>query len=85
MKNQKAKSVLIIVLFLLITAGCAYIDIYGLLGSGKAEDITLGLDLAGGVSITYEIEDGNATAEDIADTVYRLQRRVDGYSKEGEV
>lgn len=85
MKNQKAKSVLIIVLFLLITAGCAYIDIYGLLGSGKAEDITLGLDLAGGVSITYEIEDGNAKAEDIADTVYRLQRRVDGYSKEGEV
>ena len=85
MKNQKAKSVLIIVLFLLITAGCAYIDIYGLLGSGKAEDITLGLDLAGGVSITYEIEDGNASAEDIADTVYRLQRRVDGYSKEGEV
>lgn len=85
MKNQKAKSVLIIVLFLLITAGCAYIDIYGLLGSGKAEDITLGLDLAGGVSITYEIEDANATAEDIADTVYRLQRRVDGYSKEGEV
>lgn len=85
MKNQKAKSVLIIVLFLLITAGCAYVDLYGLLGSGKAEDITLGLDLAGGVSITYEIEDENATAEDIADTVYRLQRRVDGYSKEGEV
>lgn len=85
MKNQKAKSVLIIVLFLLITAGCAYVDLYGLLGSGKAEDITLGLDLAGGVSITYEIEDENATVEDIADTVYRLQRRVDGYSKEGEV
>lgn len=85
MKNQKAKSVLILVLFLLITAGCAYIDIYGLLGSGKAEDITLGLDLAGGVSITYEIDDPDATAEDITDTVYRLQLRVDGYSKEGEV
>ncbi|MCM1495297.1 MAG: protein translocase subunit SecD [Bacteroides sp.] len=85
MKNQKAKSVLILVLFLLITAGCAYIDIYGLLGSGKAEDITLGLDLAGGVSITYEIDDPDATADDIADTVYRLQMRVDGYSKEGEV
>lgn len=85
MKNQKAKSVLIIVLFLLITAGCAYIDVYGLMGSGKAEDITLGLDLAGGVSITYEIDDEDATADAIADTVYRLQLRVDGYSKEGEV
>lgn len=85
MKNQKVKSLLVIVLFLLITVGCAYIDLYGLMGSGKAEDITLGLDLAGGVSITYEIEDKDASAEDIADTVYRLQKRVEEYSKEGEV
>ena len=85
MKNQKVTSVLIIVLFLLVTVGCAYIDVYGLLGSGKAEDITLGLDLAGGVSITYEIEDQNASAADIADTIYRLQQRVDGYSTEGDV
>ena len=56
MKNQKAKGILVIVLFLLITVGIAYIDVYGLMGSGKAEDITLGLDLAGGVSITYQIE-----------------------------
>ena len=52
MKNKKLSSVLKIVFFLLITAGCAYIDVFGLKGSGKAEDITLGLDLAGGVSIT---------------------------------
>ncbi|MBQ8147829.1 MAG: protein translocase subunit SecD [Lachnospiraceae bacterium] len=85
MKNQRVKAILVIVLFLLITVGCAYIDIYGLMGSGKAEDITLGLDLAGGVSITYEIADENASAEDIADTIYRLQKRVDEYSSEGEV
>lgn len=85
MKNQKVTSVLIIVLFLLVTVGCAYIDVYGLLGSGKAEDITLGLDLAGGVSITYEIDDQDASAADIADTIYRLQQRVDGYSTEGDV
>ena len=85
MKNQKAKGILVIVLFLLITVGIAYIDVYGLMGSGKAEDITLGLDLAGGVSITYQIEDENASADDVADTVYRLQKRVEEYSKEGEV
>ena len=85
MKNQKVKSVLVIVVFLLLTLGIAYIDIFGLMGSGKAEDITLGLDLAGGVSITYEVEDQNASATDMADTVYRLQKRVDEYSKEGEV
>lgn len=85
MKNRKLASVLKIVFFLLITVGCAYIDVFGLLGSGKAEDITLGLDLAGGVSITYEIADNNASAEDISDTIYRLQKRVDGYSSEGEV
>lgn len=85
MKNQKAKGILVIVLFLLITVGIAYIDMYGLMGSGKAEDITLGLDLAGGVSITYQIEDENASADDVADTVYRLQKRVEEYSKEGEV
>lgn len=85
MKNRKLASVLKIVCFLLITAGCVYIDVFGLLGSGKAEDITLGLDLAGGVSITYEIADENASAEDIADTIYRLQKRVDEYSSEGEV
>ena len=85
MKNKKLASVLSIVLFLLITAGCGYIDIFGLFGSGKAEDITLGLDLAGGVSIMYEIDDPDASEEDIADTIYRLQRRVDGYSSEGVV
>ncbi len=85
MKNQKGKAVLTIVLFLLLTLGCVYIDIFGLAGSGKADDITLGLDLAGGVSITYEIVDENASASDIQDTVYRLKKRVDGYSTEGDV
>ena len=85
MKNQKGKAVLTIVLFLLLTLGCVYIDIFGLAGSGKADDITLGLDLAGGVSITYEIVDENASASDIQDTVYRLKKRFDGYSTEGDV
>ena len=85
MKNQKFKAILAIILFLLVTLGMAYVDVFGLAGSGKAEDIKLGLDLAGGVSITYGVVGDDISSEDMADTVYRLQKRVDGYSTEGEV
>lgn len=85
MKNQKFKAILTIILFLIATLGLAYIDLFGLAGSGKAEDIKLGLDLAGGVSITYGIVGDDVSADDLKDTIYRLQKRVDGYSTEGEV
>jgi preprotein translocase subunit SecD len=44
---------------------------------GAAKNIKLGLDLAGGVSITYRAKDKNPTAEQMADTIYKLQKRVD--------
>ncbi len=53
-------------------------------GSGAAKNIKLGLDLAGGVSITYEAE-GDPTKEQMKDTVYKLQKRVEGYSTEALV
>jgi len=43
------------------------------------------LDLAGGVSITYQVDDENPTSEQISDTVYKLQRRIEGYSTEAVV
>ena len=54
-------------------------------GSGAAKNIKLGLDLEGGVSITYQAVEENPSAEDMADTVYKLQQRVDGYSTEASV
>ena len=54
-------------------------------GRGENQNIILGLDLAGGVSITYQIVDEDATAEEISDTVYKLQRRVEDYSTEATV
>ncbi len=54
-------------------------------GSGSAKDIKLGLDLAGGVSITYEVVSDNPSAQEMADTVYKLQKRVEGKSTEAEV
>lgn len=54
-------------------------------GRGENQNITLGLDLAGGVSITYQIVDEGATSEQISDTVYKLRCRVDDYSTEAQV
>ena len=54
--------------------------------TGAAKNIKLGLDLAGGVSITYEaVGEEEPTAEDMADTIYKLQKRVEAYSTEAEV
>lgn len=52
---------------------------------GRAKDITLGLDLKGGVSVTYEIQEKNPSSEEIDATIDKLQRRVDSYSPDGEV
>ena len=52
---------------------------------GSAKNIKLGLDLAGGVSITYQTKDKNPSKTDMADTIYKLQKRVEGYSTEASV
>ena len=53
---------------------------------GAARNIITGLDLSGGVSITYQVVgDETPSAEDMNDTVYKLQLRVDGYSTEAQV
>ena len=53
--------------------------------TGRAQDIPLGLDLQGGVSVTYQIEEKDATDAEIATTIEKLQKRVDTYSPDGEV
>ena len=85
--NKRSKGILIILAFLLAAVVFYYIALcgIGIYGSGSVYNIDLGLDLAGGVSITYEIVDENPTATDIADTIYKLQLRVESYSTEAEV
>lgn len=53
-------------------------------GMGAAKNINLGLDLEGGVSITYEAVGETPSDEDMSDTVYKLQRRVEEYSTEAQ-
>lgn len=71
----------------LVLGGLAYYASIILSSTGIGEDksIKLGLDLAGGVSITYQVEDKNPTAEQLSDTIYKLQKRVEGYSTEAVV
>lgn len=53
--------------------------------SKESEGIKLGLDLSGGVSITYDIVDENPSAEDIADTKAKLEKRAENYTTEASV
>ena len=87
MKNMKLKSILGFILILLIIGGCLYIAVEGTdkNKSGSAENIKLGLDLAGGVSITYETEKAKPTDEELDDAITILRRRVDQYSTESDV
>ena len=77
--NNKAKGALVFLLILALTAGFCFLGIHG------ANDIKLGLDLNGGVSITYQAEKENPTAEQMSDTVYKLQLKAQGYSTEAQV
>ncbi|MFP4697975.1 MAG: protein translocase subunit SecD [Eubacteriales bacterium] len=85
---MKGKSLIGLILTLLIIAGCVYTSIEGIGPdkSGSAKEISLGLDLAGGVSITYEAAEGEeVTNQKMNDAVYKIQKRVDNYSTEAEV
>lgn len=85
---KKSRAIVILLVFLLLLGGFGYTAAVGLGadGSGSAASINLGLDLEGGVSITYQVVgDENPNAEDMADTIYKLQKRVEGYSTEAVV
>ena len=85
---KKNRAIVVLLCILLILAGVAYIDFFGTDadGSGSASDIKLGLDLAGGVSITYQVVgDEEPSATDMNDTIAKLQKRVEGYSTEAIV
>ena len=86
MKKNKAIAVVVIIgLFLGLLTFTTAVG-FGPTGTGAARNITLGLDLSGGVSIAYQaVGDEVPSEEDMADTIYKLQQRVDGYSTEAQV
>lgn len=85
---KKSRAVIGLIVFALILGLLGYTAVVGVGAdkSGSASSIKLGLDLAGGVSITYQVVgEGKPSAEDMSDTIYKLQQRVDGYSTEAQV
>lgn len=85
---KKSKAIIILLCILLVLAGVSYVDVFGINaeGTASASDIKLGLDLAGGVSITYQVVgDGEPSATDMGDTIAKLQQRVENYSNEAIV
>ncbi len=51
---------------------------YGEGHKGSAANITLGLDLNGGVSVTYQAV-GDVTSQDMSDVVYKMAQRIEMY------
>ena len=84
---KKSRGILSLILTVVLIAFLGFTTAVGIGKghSGAAENIKLGLDLAGGVSITYQVKDDNPTESQMSDTIYKLQRRVEQYSTEATV
>lgn len=85
---KKNRAVIGLIVFVLLLGLLGYTAVFGVGAdkSGSASSIKLGLDLAGGVSITYQVVgDEKPSPADMSDTIYKLQQRVDNYSTEAQV
>jgi SecD/SecF fusion protein len=86
MKYGKGKKIAYSIIIVALAAFLTVAVMVGLLnGYGSAENINLGLDLAGGVSITYEIQESNPSSQEINDTIAKLEKRVESKSTESQV
>ncbi|MCR5848922.1 MAG: protein translocase subunit SecD [Lachnospiraceae bacterium] len=87
MKGKTGK-IIALFLILLLTGGLGYIAVCGI-GEQKAgsyRNVSQGLDLAGGLSITYQVVgEDNPTAEDMNDTIDKLRNKAETYSTEAQV
>ncbi len=87
MKGRIGK-IIALILILCITGGLGYIAVCGVgpQKAGSYRNISQGLDLAGGLSITYQVVgEENPTAEDMADTIEKLRNKAETYSTEAQV
>ena len=84
MKKSRGIISLILVAAVMVLIGVTAIHGLDSEGMGAARNINLGLDLEGGVSITYQVKGETPSQEDMDDTVYKMQRRVEQYSTEAQ-
>ncbi len=85
--KDKTKGLLRLLSCAIVIAVVGFITVVGIGGdkTGSMSDVKLGLDLAGGVSITYQAVKENPTQEEMDDTIYRMQQRASQESKESAV
>lgn len=85
---NKQKAIIVVVAMTILLGLLAFTTTvgFGPTGTGSARNIKTGLDLSGGVSITYQaVGDETPSEEDMKDTIYKLQQRVSQYSTEAQV
>lgn len=85
MKKNKGILSLVVTAILIGVLGFTAAVGWGNDHTGAEKNIKLGLDLAGGVSITYQVKDENPSESEMKDTIYKLQKRVEQYSTESSV
>ena len=78
MKKGQGIAWLVVLLACIVGFGYLAFNIVTATVSDKDDyDIRLGLDLAGGVSITYQVVGDTPSTEDLNDTVTKLQKRIE--------
>ena len=84
---KKSRGIVVLLLTVILTVFFCFTAAVGIgpTGTGAAKHINTGLDLSGGVSITYQPKKSNPTKEEMSDTIYKLQKRVEQYSTEAQV
>ena len=85
MKKKSSIIVLIILAALTVLLGWTAIRGWGETGTLGMSNIRTGLDLSGGVSITYQTVEDAPSQTDMNDTIWKLQQRVQVYSTEAQV
>lgn len=82
MKKNKAIATVVLIFALLIGLGGYSINVLQNTQNKADNSIILGLDLSGGVSITYQIMTENPSETDINDTIAKMEERAENYSTE---
>ena len=84
---NKKKSLICFILSIILIAGMCFVAVFGVgaEGKGKAANIIQGLDLKGGVSITFEVKEKEFSAEDFEDTFLKMEKRAYELSDEASV
>lgn len=83
----KRNSLICFILSIVLIAGLCFVSMFGVdkNGKGSAKNITQGLDLQGGVSITFEVAVEEFSKEDFEDTYRKMERRAYELSDEASI